>query len=155
MAFGQASGPPASGRQVKELLELLQAAGHADFRDARGPMGFSQRQAAGKFTAQEATEFIEQLQEAEYQRDVGEVGASRSRWRGRRLPSSRCASTPTTSSLPSSNDEDGSSSNRDHPNSVSTPIVRPGATPPGTETRRRSARSGCVGVRCGRIRLAG
>lgn len=76
MAFGQASGPPASGRQVKELLELLQAAGHADFRDARGPMGFSQRQAAGKFTAQEATEFIEQLQEAEYARDGGEVAAA-------------------------------------------------------------------------------
>jgi hypothetical protein len=73
MAFGQASGPPASGRQVKELLELLQAAGHADFRDARGPMGFSQRQAAGKFTSQEATEFIEQLQEKEHQRDVGEA----------------------------------------------------------------------------------
>jgi hypothetical protein len=71
MAFGQASGPPASGRQVKELLELLQAAGHADFRDARGPMGFSQRQAAGKFTAQEMTEYIAQLQEEEHQRDAG------------------------------------------------------------------------------------
>jgi len=76
MAFGQASGPPASGRQVKELLDLLQAAGHADFRDARGPMGFSQRQAAGKFTSQEATEFIEQLLESEHQRDAGEVTAA-------------------------------------------------------------------------------
>lgn len=75
MAFGQASGPPASGRQIKELLELLQAAGHADFRDARGPMGFSQRQAAGKFTAQEASELIEQLQDAEYQREAGEVAS--------------------------------------------------------------------------------
>lgn len=75
MAFGQASGPPASGRQVKELLELLQAAGHADFRDARGPMGFTQRQAAGKFTSQEAAEFIEQLQEAEHQRDGGDTVA--------------------------------------------------------------------------------
>ena len=35
-------------------------------------MGFSQRQAAGKFTAVEATEFIEQLQAAEYQRDADE-----------------------------------------------------------------------------------
>lgn len=54
---------------------MLHAAGHADFRDARGPMGFSQRQAAGKFTSQEATEFIEQLQDAEHRRDVGEEAA--------------------------------------------------------------------------------
>ena len=71
MAFGQSAGPPASGRQIDELLELLQAAGHADFRDARGPMGFTQRQAAGKFTAAEAAEFIDQLQEAEHQRNLG------------------------------------------------------------------------------------
>jgi hypothetical protein len=75
MAFGQASGPPASRRQIDQLLDLLHAAGHADFRDARGPMGFSQRQAAGKFSSQEATEFIEQLQEAEHRRDVGEAAA--------------------------------------------------------------------------------
>lgn len=61
MAFGQPSGPPASARQVRELLELLQQAGHVDFRDARGPMGFTQRQAAGKFTRDEADEFIAQL----------------------------------------------------------------------------------------------
>ena len=72
MAFGQPSGPPASGRQINELLELLQRAGHTDFRDARGPMGFTQRQAGGKFTADEATAFIEQLEEAEHLRDVGE-----------------------------------------------------------------------------------
>ena len=59
MTFGRSSGPPASGRQTSELLELLRRAGHADFRDARGPMGFSQRQAAGKFTVQEASDFIE------------------------------------------------------------------------------------------------
>lgn len=63
MAFGQQSGPPASARQVQELVELLHAAGHSDFRDARGPMGFTQRQAAGKFTRDEATAFIEQLQD--------------------------------------------------------------------------------------------
>lgn len=63
MAFGQQSGPPATARQVQELLELLQAAGHADFRDARGPMGFTQRQAAGKFTRDEAEAYLEQLQE--------------------------------------------------------------------------------------------
>jgi hypothetical protein len=62
MAFGQPAGPPASARQVQELLELLNQAGHSDFRDARGPMGFTQRQAAGKFTRDEAAAFIERLQ---------------------------------------------------------------------------------------------
>ena len=66
MAFGQQSGPPASAKQVQELLSLLKDAGHSDFRDARGPMGFTQRQAAGKFTHDEATEFIDQLQDPEF-----------------------------------------------------------------------------------------
>ncbi len=66
MAFGQSSGPPATGKQVNELLELLEAAGHSDFRDARGPMGFTQRQAGGKFTRDEAEAFIEQLQSELY-----------------------------------------------------------------------------------------
>jgi hypothetical protein len=65
MAFGQQSGPPASATQIRELLALLKEAGHADFRDARGPMGFTQRQAGGKFTRDEATEIIAQLVEAE------------------------------------------------------------------------------------------
>jgi len=64
MAFGQASGPPATHSQLRELTELLEAAGHSDFRDARGPMGFTQRQANGKFTRDEADEFIAALQEA-------------------------------------------------------------------------------------------
>ena len=64
MAFGQSSGPPATGKQMRELLELLVAAGHRDFRDARGPMGFTQRQAGGKFTRDEADAFIEQLETA-------------------------------------------------------------------------------------------
>jgi hypothetical protein len=63
MAFGQQAGPPATHRQVQQLLELLQDAGHDGFRDARGPMGFTQRQANGKFTRDEADAFIEQLQE--------------------------------------------------------------------------------------------
>ena len=70
MAFGQSSGPLAGGRLVDELLELLNAAGHTDFRDARGPMGFTQRQAAGKFTVSEAQEFIEQLQEAQHRGEI-------------------------------------------------------------------------------------
>jgi hypothetical protein len=61
VAFGQQSGPPASARQVRELLTLLHDAGHSDFRDARGPMGFTQRQAAGKFTGPEAAAFIDAL----------------------------------------------------------------------------------------------
>jgi len=66
MAFGQQSGPPASTSQVKELLALLKNAGYADFREARGPLGFTQRQGAGKFTRDEATGFIDQLQDAEF-----------------------------------------------------------------------------------------
>jgi hypothetical protein len=65
MAFGQQQGPPATARQVQELLTLLQEAGHSDFRDARGPMGFTQRQAAGKFTRSEADALLEQLRDAE------------------------------------------------------------------------------------------
>ena len=66
MAFGQSSGPPASKRDVDRLLVLLRDAGHVDFRDARGPMGFNQRQAAGKFTRDEVAAFVEQLEEAEH-----------------------------------------------------------------------------------------
>lgn len=64
MAFGQAAGPPASAKAMTELLDLLHAVGHADFRDARGPLGFNQRQAAGRFTRDEAAAFIEALQAA-------------------------------------------------------------------------------------------
>ena len=64
MAFGQQSGPPATARQVQELLGLLHQAGHVDFRDARGPMGFTQRQAGGRFTRDEADGFISRLQDA-------------------------------------------------------------------------------------------
>jgi hypothetical protein len=65
MAFGQQQGPPASTRQVQELLALLQEAGHSDFRDARGPMGFTQRQAAGKFTRAEADALLKRLSDTE------------------------------------------------------------------------------------------
>lgn len=53
---------------------MLNGAGHTDFRDARGPMGFTQRQAGGKFTADEADAFIEQLQ-AEAERATPEAAA--------------------------------------------------------------------------------
>lgn len=62
MAFGQQAGPPATARQVGELLALVQQAGHTDFRDARGALGLTQRQAAGKFTRDEADSLIETLQ---------------------------------------------------------------------------------------------
>ena len=65
MTFGRQPGPPASASQVRELLALVKGAGHATFREARGPLGFSQRQAAGKFTREEATELIDRLQDAE------------------------------------------------------------------------------------------
>jgi hypothetical protein len=78
MAFGQQSGPPATGKQVQELLALLQEAGHSDFRDARGPMGFNQRQAGGKFSRDEAAAFIEQLQqEAEQPADAPPPASTR------------------------------------------------------------------------------
>lgn len=69
MAFGQQAGPPASAKQIQELLTLLQEAGHTDFRDARGPMGFNQRQAGGRFTRDEAAALIEQLQNASAEGD--------------------------------------------------------------------------------------
>ena len=62
MAFGQQSGPPATARQVRQLTDLVLAAGHADLRDARGPLGLTQRQAGGRFTRDEADELIARLE---------------------------------------------------------------------------------------------
>ncbi|MEN3272246.1 MAG: hypothetical protein V7636_1007 [Actinomycetota bacterium] len=70
MTFGQQSGPPATARQVGELLALVQQVGHADFRDARGALGLTQRQAAGKFTRDEADALIESLQQVAEQDGV-------------------------------------------------------------------------------------
>ena len=58
MAFGKQSGPPASARQMQQLSELLGATGHTGLRDARGPLGLTQRQAGGKFTREEADALI-------------------------------------------------------------------------------------------------
>lgn len=49
---------------MRRLLELVQAAGHVDFRDARGPLQLNQRQAAGRFTRNEADDLIAQLESA-------------------------------------------------------------------------------------------
>jgi hypothetical protein len=62
MAFGQPSGPPATARQLRDLTALVEAAGHTDFRDARGPLGLTQRQAGGKFTQDEADGLIARLE---------------------------------------------------------------------------------------------
>jgi len=77
MAFGQPSGPPATARQLQTLSTLVEAAGHTSFRDARGPLGLTQRQAAGRFTRDEAETFIERLErEAEGGGGSHEVGAA-------------------------------------------------------------------------------
>ena len=62
MSFGQSSGPPASTKQVQYLLALLQKSGHESFREARGPLGLTQRQSSGKFTRDEASALIDQLE---------------------------------------------------------------------------------------------
>ena len=56
--------PARPAHRVRQLLALLHDAGHTDFRDARRPMGFTQRQAGGKFTPDEVDAFIEQLEAA-------------------------------------------------------------------------------------------
>jgi len=73
MAFGQPAGPPASAKQMRRLQELILAAGHTDFRDARGPLQLNQRQAGGRFTRDEADEFIARLEaevEGEFEGEV-------------------------------------------------------------------------------------
>lgn len=74
MAFGQQSGYPASGRQMQQLTELLHAAGHTDFRDARGQLGLTQRQAGGKFTQDEADALIAQLEAEAEEAEGGTTG---------------------------------------------------------------------------------
>ncbi len=61
MAFGQQTGIPATHRQVEELLALVEAAGHEGFKGARHPLGLTQRQAAGRFTRDEAQDLIDRL----------------------------------------------------------------------------------------------
>lgn len=73
MSFGQPSGPPASAKQLRELLTLLEQAGYDGFRSARGPLGLTQRQGNGKFTRDEADAVIEQVR-AELEAGAGEPG---------------------------------------------------------------------------------
>jgi len=47
---------------MRQLMDLVQAAGHTDLRDARGPLGLTQRQAGGRFTREEADELIARLE---------------------------------------------------------------------------------------------
>lgn len=54
-------GPPASPKQIAYLKVLLEKAGHESFRDARRPLGLTQRQGNGKFTKSEASALIERL----------------------------------------------------------------------------------------------
>lgn len=108
MAFGQASGSPATGKQVRELLDLLAAAGHSDFRDARGPMGFNQRQAGGKFTRDEAQAFIDQLEQEAYAQESSPPPPRpqpQPRAVAKTAPSTRVAA-PRPSPLQSSSDEE-------------------------------------------------
>ncbi len=74
MSFGRQSGPPASAKQVKYLLSLIEKEGHTGFRDARGPLGLTQRQAGGKFTKSEASELIDRLLNGEGGADDGSDG---------------------------------------------------------------------------------
>lgn len=69
MSFGRQSGPPASAKQVDYLRALVEKAGHTGFRDARGPLGLTQRQAAGRFTKAEASALIDRLLKGD---EVGE-----------------------------------------------------------------------------------
>ncbi len=79
MAFGQQTGPPATSRQMKDLLCLVTEAGHSDLRDARGPLGLTQRQAGGKFTRDEAEALIGLLEDAAEPSGPADTSADRPR----------------------------------------------------------------------------
>ena len=110
MAFGQPSGPPATARQLRDLLALVEGAGHSDFRDARGPLGLTQRQAGGRFTQDEAATLIAQLEAEAEQREESDGGVGEPEGtapKAARPPSeaqldraARAASPPRTSRVP-------------------------------------------------------
>jgi hypothetical protein len=53
--------PPASEKQLAYLQALLRKAGYESFREARRPLGLTQRQGSGKFSRTEASALIDQL----------------------------------------------------------------------------------------------
>lgn len=61
MSFAKQSGPPASAKQVKYLESLVEKAGFTGLREARHPLGLTQRQAGGKFSRGEASAMIDRL----------------------------------------------------------------------------------------------
>lgn len=62
MSLGSSNdGPPASAKQMDYLAALLRKAGYDDYRQARGPLGLTQRQGRGKFSRREASALIDQL----------------------------------------------------------------------------------------------
>jgi len=73
VAFRQPVGPSASASQVRRLQALLEDAGYADFRSARGPLGLTQRQGMGKFTNSEVEVLIDRLQRDAEEADRGEL----------------------------------------------------------------------------------
>jgi hypothetical protein len=52
---------PATEKQLAYLQALLREAGYDGFRDARRPLGLTQRQGSGKFTRAEASALIDRL----------------------------------------------------------------------------------------------
>jgi hypothetical protein len=75
MAFGQQSGPPASAKEVAHLEALLGEAGYSSFKEARHMYGLNQRQAAGKFTRDEAAELLARLANGDGQLDAATASA--------------------------------------------------------------------------------
>lgn len=59
---------------MEQLFDLVARAGYRSWREARGPLGLTQRQSSGKFTRDEAQDLIDQLLEVEHQADLAAVG---------------------------------------------------------------------------------
>ncbi len=60
---------------MQYLLSLVKKDGHEGFRDARRPLGLTQRQGGGKFTTREASELIDRLLGKTDEETDGAVGA--------------------------------------------------------------------------------